>query len=50
MEGVAPTRSILCQATPLFALFSVTRTKLAVDMWKKSVIIVLIIIIIMLVV
>ena len=26
----------LCQATPLFTLFSVTRTKLAVDMWKKS--------------
>ena len=26
----------LCQSTPLFMLFSVTRTKLAVDMWKKS--------------
>ena len=38
MEGVPPTKSNsndIC-ATPRFTLFSVTRTKLAVDMWKKS--------------
>ena len=38
MEGVAPIKlqRYLCQATPLFTLFSVTRTKLAVDMWRMG--------------